>query len=101
MHPLQCGGSQESCHSDHSVLEHQTTPPAIWHMLQIFSSLFIALRNQGDLAYFLNMYLPAQVCSKCGMEVPSSNFYACANSVTGLQSWCKDCVKIRDAGRRP
>ena len=39
-----------------------------------------------------------QVCTKCGREVPSSNFYAKPDSIKGQHSWCKDCLKRRSAG---
>ncbi|BDA43766.1 hypothetical protein COCOBI_04-7820 [Coccomyxa sp. Obi] len=39
-----------------------------------------------------------RVCTKCGREVKSSNFYAKPDSTTGLHSWCKDCQKGCNAG---
>lgn len=35
--------------------------------------------------------METKVCSKCGRELPRSEFYRNANTKDGLQSCCKDC----------
>lgn len=32
-------------------------------------------------------------CSKCGRELPVTEFYVKSNAPDGLQSWCKECSK--------
>lgn len=34
-----------------------------------------------------------KVCSKCGRELPLSEFYKKSDSKNGLQSYCKECAK--------
>ena len=34
-----------------------------------------------------------KVCSKCGRELPLSEFYKKSTSKDGLQSYCKECSK--------
>jgi hypothetical protein len=34
-----------------------------------------------------------KLCSKCGRELPVSEFYASHNRVDGLQIYCKSCHK--------
>ena len=42
-------------------------------------------------------------CSKCGRELPISEFYRNSSSKDGLQGWCKDCTndKLRKQGLNP
>ena len=40
-----------------------------------------------------------KTCSKCKVNLPISSFYKNKSRVDGLQKWCKECCKVRDAGR--
>lgn len=42
-------------------------------------------------------------CSKCGRELPISEFYRSSSSKDGLQGWCKDCTnnRLRENGLEP
>lgn len=31
-------------------------------------------------------------CSKCGRELPVTEFHAKSNAPDGLQYWCKECI---------
>lgn len=37
--------------------------------------------------------IKTKVCSKCGRELPLSEFYKKSDSKDGLQSYCKECGK--------
>lgn len=37
--------------------------------------------------------METKVCSKCGRELPKSEFYRNANAKDGLQFFCKECTK--------
>lgn len=34
-------------------------------------------------------------CSKCGRELPASEFYVKKGAADGLQAWCKECQKTQ------
>lgn len=42
-----------------------------------------------------NQEIKTKKCSKCGRELPLSEFYSKKTSFDGLQSWCKECQKSR------
>lgn len=42
-----------------------------------------------------NLEVRTKKCSKCGRELPSSEFYVKNSAADGLQAWCKECQKER------
>ena len=41
-----------------------------------------------------NLEVRTKKCSKCGRELPASEFYVKKGAADGLQAWCKECQKI-------
>lgn len=42
-----------------------------------------------------NLEVRTKKCSKCGRELPASEFYVKNSAADGLQPWCKECQKGR------
>lgn len=42
-----------------------------------------------------NQEIKTKKCSKCGRELPLSEFYLKRGASDGLQAWCKECQKER------
>lgn len=40
-----------------------------------------------------------KVCSKCGRELPTSEFYTSKRSKDGLQNYCKECQQTYNKSR--
>ena len=40
-----------------------------------------------------NQEIKTKKCSKCGRELPPSEFYVKNSAADGLQTWCKKCQK--------
>lgn len=47
-----------------------------------------------------NQEIKTKKCSKCGRELPLSEFYLNRATFDGLQTWCKECQKKRDRRKR-
>lgn len=39
-------------------------------------------------------------CSRCGRELPVTEFYIRSNAPDGLQSWCKECFRKAEKQQR-
>ena len=46
-----------------------------------------------------NQEIKTKKCSKCGRELPASEFYVKKGAADGLQAWCKKCQKTASHNR--
>lgn len=46
-----------------------------------------------------NLEVRTKKCSKCGRELPVSEFYVKKEAADGLQTWCKECQKTASHNR--
>lgn len=46
-----------------------------------------------------NLEVRTKKCSKCGRELPVSEFYVKKGAADGLQAWCKECQKTANYKR--
>lgn len=47
----------------------------------------------------INPPIATKRCTKCGKELPTTEFYKCSATKDGLHSYCKACAKAADAER--